>query len=177
MINCGSKLELFSCPCSCGCGGDAPCLEGRTFKRSVELRSRLTIDDARVEAGIPSADVADTTFGFWLLAAKQSADRFLANDFCGEAIPEPVEQGLLAFLRAMYEDAGADGDASGEGGGPEVSGLVASQSVGGVSMSYRARAEASGSGARGGQGLALAIEAGRQWWEPYRALWGFGGFC
>lgn len=172
MTNCGKTLDIYACDAGCSCD-DGRCRERRTFLGSVEARSRLTLADVRVEAAVPLADVSDTTLGFWLLAAKQFADRFLANDFCGAPIPEPVEQGLLAFVRAMHDDAGADASSDGEGGGTDVSGLVASQSVGGVSISYRTRAEASGVGSRGGAALSLAMESARVWWEPYRALWGF----
>ena len=149
--------RLFDCePCDCSCGMGECCIErADACSHAVEERSRLTVEDVRAELGIP-VTITDARLARWLLAAKQAADRYLANGFCGGAIPESVELGILAYVEVLAGLMPAGSSSLGARG-------IASQSVGSVSISYEARSAAGGT-------MNDAQAAAEGWWAGFRAL-------
>lgn len=155
-IGCGCACPSYLCPGPCetdpGC-----CVEGANrCTRAVETRSTVTVEAFREYAGIGD-NVTDGKIARWIKAAKQEADRYLANDFCGGPIPEAVELGILAYAEIL--------SASMSGSGGLGAASIASQSVGSVSISYNKRA-ADAEDSPTNDALAAAIP----YWSRYRAL-------
>lgn len=140
---------------------------------AVELRSRLHVSDVESAIGFDSGDLPDPSMvGFWLLSAKQSADQYLNRLFEGYSnIPEPVEQGIIAYVREMLY---AHLDSMSVGGsiddGDAASELrITSIKVGDQSISYAPRlANSAGASERLSAAYGIALEAAKEFWAQYR---------
>lgn len=141
--------------------------------RAVEQRSRLTVADVEAAIGFDSNDLDDpTVVNYWLMSAKQSADQYMNREFARyDKIPEPVEQGVIAYVREMlyaYLESIAIGDGIGDDGDGAMVG-VRSIKVGDQSITYMSSAErVGGSGTHEFAGYGAAITAAKEYWSQYR---------
>lgn len=136
---------------------------------SVERNSRMDAATVADEIGLDLSTMPyPTVVDRWVLAAKQSADQYLNRDF--DVVPEPIEQGIVAFVAAMlmaYLRHLAASASVGDAGGSLA--VVASVSVGDQSITYDvAKADAFVDGGRLSAGYGPANDAGRQFWSSYR---------
>lgn len=140
--------------------------------RAVELRSRLAVVDIEAALAFDSDDLPDPTMvAFWLKSGKQAADQYLNRNFDRyDSIPEPIEQGVIAYVHEMlysYLESIAIGGAISEGDSSTVVG-VKSIKVGDQSITYSTKAERSASYGLGSAGFGPANMAGREFWSSYR---------
>lgn len=142
--------------------------------RAVEQRSRLTVQDIEAALAFDSDDLPDpNVVAYWLTSAKQAADQYLNRNFERyDDIPEPVEQGVIAYVYEMlraYLESIAIGSGIGEGDSTATVG-VKSIKVGDQSITYATASEKhsqiAGSHQRAGFGPANI--AGQQYWSSYR---------
>lgn len=145
--------------------------------RAVEQRSRLTVQDIEAALAFDSDDLPDSSVvAYWLTAGKQAADQYLNRDFARyDDIPEPVEQGVIAYVHEMlysYLESIAIGGAIGEGDSSTVVG-VKSIKVGDQSITYatasESRSQIAGSVYQR-SGFGPANLAGQAFWSSYRYL-------
>src|SRR5699024_10963734 len=143
--------------------------------RAVEQRSRLTVQDIEAALAFDSSDLPDpSVVAFWLESAKQAADQYLNRDFERFVdIPEPIEQGVIAYVREMlyaYLESIAIGGGVGEDDSSTMVG-VKSIKVGDQSITYASATEQHTQLAgyyyqRAGFGPANM--AGQEFWWSYR---------
>lgn len=143
--------------------------------RAVEQRSRLTVQDIEAALAFDAGDLPDSSVvTYWLTSAKQAADQYLNRDFERFVdIPEPVEQGVIAYVREMlhaYLESIAIGSGVGEDDSSTMVG-VKSIKVGDQSITYASASEQHSQIAgyyyqRAGFGPANM--AGQEFWAQYR---------
>lgn len=140
--------------------------------RAVEQRSRLTVQDIEAALAFDSDDLPDpNVVAHWLTSAKQAADQYLNRDFARyDGIPEPVEQGVTAYVREMlyaYLESIAIGSGVSEG---DMSAMVGVKSikVGDQSITYATAAERSPAVGCKVAGFGPANMAGQEFWSSYR---------
>lgn len=140
--------------------------------RAVEQRSRLTVQDIEAALAFNSNDLPDpSVVAYWLTSAKQAADQYLNRDFARyDDIPEPVEQGVIAYVREMlhaYLESIAISSSVSEGDSSAVVG-VKSIKVGDQSITYSTKSERVSSVGYKVAGFSPANIAGQEFWSSYR---------
>lgn len=139
---------------------------------AVQDRSRLTDQSVLHYLGIEDNTHNQNLVSFWLLTGKQAADAYLNHPFeTYPFIPEPVEQGILAFVSEMASAYFVDvvGGLGGEDG--NIMSNVSSMKVGDQSISFQSKTERNHSSfayVNKMAGYGPAMIAGKQFWSQYR---------